>query len=68
MNTRRYQLRLDGLRNGAGRVGATTLTRVVEALLKTAERATRLLATGKGAGLAARGESPCCIRAAMHPA
>ena len=53
MNTRRYQLRLDGLRNGAGRVGATTLTRVVEALLKTAERATRLLATSKGAGLAA---------------
>lgn len=59
MNTRRYQLRLDGLRNGAGRVGATTLTRVVEALLKTAERATRLLATGKGAGL---GKTPRWLR------
>ena len=39
--------------------GATTLTRVVEALLKTAERATRLLATGKGAGL---GKTPRWLR------
>ena len=55
MITKRYQLRLEGLRNATGHVSATTLHRVVEALLKTAERATRLLATGEGTG---RGKAP----------
>ena len=50
MDTKRYRLRLAGLPGATGQVSATTLTRVVEALLDTARRATRLLATGQGTG------------------
>ena len=55
MHAKRYQLRLGGLPGAAGQVRAATLTRVVEALLETAKRATRLLATGEGTG---RGKAP----------
>ena len=55
MDTRHYRLRLGGLPGAAGQVRATTLTRVVDALLETAKRATRLLATGEGTG---RGKTP----------
>ena len=55
MDTKHYRLRLGGLPGTAGQVRATTLTRVVEALLETAKRATRLLATGEGTG---RGKTP----------
>ena len=55
MDTKHYRLRLDGLPDATGQVSATTFTRVVEALLETAKRATRLLATGEGTG---RGKAP----------
>lgn len=45
---KRYQLRLTGLREGKGQIKAVRLYRVLVALLKTAERATHLLATGAG--------------------
>lgn len=45
---KRYQLRLTGLREGEGQIRAAHLQRVLDALLKTAERATHLLATGAG--------------------
>lgn len=45
---KRYQLRLTGLREGEGQIKAVRLQRVLDALLKTAERATHLLATGAG--------------------
>lgn len=45
---KRYQLRLTGLREGKGQIKAARLQRVLDALLKTAERATHLLATGAG--------------------
>ena len=61
MDTRHYQLRLGGLPGAAGHVSATTLNRVVEALLKTAKRATRLLATGEGTG---RGKAPTWLQEA----
>ncbi len=47
MNTRRYQLRISGLNESEGQIRAVTLERVVSALRATAERTTRLLATGK---------------------
>jgi hypothetical protein len=48
MNTHHYQLRLEGLSTEQGQIKAQALQRVLGALLKTAERATRLLATGEG--------------------
>ena len=45
---KRYQLRLTGLREGEGQIRAAHLQRVLDALLKTAERAIHLLATGAG--------------------
>lgn len=45
---KRYQLRLTGLREGEGQIKAASLQRVLDALLKTAERATHLLVTGAG--------------------
>ena len=48
MNTKRYQLRITGLREAEGQIKAATLQRVLDGLLTTAERTTRLLATGKG--------------------
>ena len=44
----RYQLRLNGLRENTGQIKATSLRDVLDALIKTAERSTRLLVTGKG--------------------
>lgn len=61
MNTKCYQLRLHGLREATGHIKATTLNRVVEALLKMTERATRLSATGEGSG---RGKKPAWLQEA----
>ena len=54
MKTERYQLKISGLREGNGQIKVTTLRRVMDALLATAERATRLFATGVGVGKGAR--------------
>ncbi len=54
MNTHHYQLRLEGLITVQGQIKAQALQRVLGALLKTAERATRLLATGEGDAKGAR--------------
>ena len=48
LNTNHYQLRLEGLAEAQGQIKAQALQRVLVALLKTAERCTRLLATGEG--------------------
>ena len=48
MNTQRYQLRLSGLRENEGQIKAASLRLVLDAVLQTAARATRLLATGEG--------------------
>ncbi len=48
LSTHHYQLRLEGLPTEHGQIKAQALQRVLGALLKTAERATRLLATGEG--------------------
>ena len=50
MKTQRYELRISGLREDEGKIKMATLQRVVDALLTTAERTTRLLATGAGSG------------------
>ena len=55
MNGRRYQLRLQGLSEDEGQITAARLRDLMDALLRSAERATRLLATGKGIG---RGPNP----------
>ncbi len=54
METQRYQLRISGLKEDEGQIKMTTLQRVLEALLTTAERTTRLLATGAGSGRGAK--------------
>lgn len=54
MNTRHYEFRIIGLQEEEGRIRATTLSRVMDALIATAERTTRLLATGAGVGRGAR--------------
>ena len=54
MTAQQYQLRISGLRNGEGQIRATALQRILDALLATAERATRLLATGTGSNKGAR--------------
>ena len=48
MKTQRYQLRISGLKEEEGQIKAATLRRILDALLATAERTTRLLATGTG--------------------
>ena len=62
MTTHRYQLRISGLAEDEGRIKAATLQRVLDALLATAERTTRLLATGSGS---ARGARPGWLGAAV---
>ncbi len=62
MDAPRYRLRLVGLREDAGCVRAATLERVLAALRQTAERATRLVVTGAGAG---RGRRPDWLEATM---
>ena len=54
MNKQIYQLRVVGLREEEGQIKASTLLRVLDALVTTAERTTRLLATGTGSGKGAR--------------
>lgn len=54
MHTHSYQLRISGLPEDDGRIKAATLQRVLDALLATAERTTRLLATGSGSSRGAR--------------
>ncbi len=54
MKTQHYQLRISGLREIEGQIRASTLSRILHALLATAERTTRLLATGTGAGRGAK--------------
>ena len=62
MNTQHYQLRLSALRENEGQIKAVSLRRILDALLKTAERATRLLATGKGSR---RGPKPVWLNASV---
>ncbi len=50
-----YQFRIHGLKEAPGQVKAATFQRVLEALLKTAERTARLLATGAGTDKEDRG-------------
>ena len=54
MKTQHYQLRISGLKEDEGQIKMATLRRVMDALLVTAERTTRLLATGAGSGRGAR--------------
>lgn len=54
MDTRHYEFRIYGLHENEGQIRATTLSRALDALLGTAERTTRLLATGTGIGRGAR--------------
>ena len=54
MKTQHYQLRISGLKEDEGQIKMATLRRVMGALLTTAERTTRLLATGAGSGKGAR--------------
>ncbi len=62
MNTRRYQFRLSGLRENKGRIKVATLQCSLDALVKTAECATRLMFTGEGSG---RGPRPRWLNAAL---
>ncbi len=62
MNTRRYQFRLRGLRENKGRIKVATLQCSLDALVKTAECATRLMFTGEGSG---RGPRPRWLNAAL---
>ena len=48
MTQQRYRLRIVGLTEDEGQIKVTTFQRVLDALLKTAERTARLLATGAG--------------------
>ena len=60
LKTQRYQLRITGLRAVEGQIRASALRRIVDALLTTAERTTRLLATGAGGG---KGPKPAWLDA-----
>ncbi len=62
MNTRRYQLRLSGLRENKGGIKVATLQCSLDALVKTAECATRLMVTGEGSR---RGPKPRWLNAAL---
>lgn len=50
MKAQHYQFRLEGLDEQQGQIKARDLQKVLEALLKTAERATRIMATGDSKG------------------
>ena len=62
MSKQRYKLRLTGLQENEGQIKATSLRRVIDALLKTAERSTRLLVTGESSG---KGPKPKWLDAAV---
>ena len=48
MRTCNYQFRVSGLREDQGQIRAKSLVRVIDGLLRSAERVTNLLATGSG--------------------
>ncbi len=54
MTTRRYKFKIQGLEESNGEIKASDLQRVLSALIKTAERTTRLLATGEGVAQGAK--------------
>ena len=62
MVQQRYRLRISGLTEDEGQIKVATLQRVLDALLKTAERTARLLATGAGSE---RGAKPRWLVATM---
>ena len=62
MNTCNYQFRVSGLREDQGQIRAKSLVRVIDGLLKSAERVTNLLATGSGTR---RGNSPAWLDATV---
>ena len=61
-NGKSYQLHLSGLPENEGQIKAKRLLQVVEALIETAERATRLSVTGEGK---ARGPKPGWLNATV---
>ena len=62
MSTQGYQLHIDGLQEAEGQIKAADLRRVLDALITTAERATRLMAMGEGSG---KGPKPQWLSAAI---
>ena len=58
LKTHHYKLRIIGLADKEGQIKAHALLRVLEALLETAERTTRLIATGEGS---AKGTRPAWL-------
>ena len=63
MNTQRYQLRLSGLPEPTGQIKASSLSRILDALLQTGERATRLIVTGQSSG---KGRKPKWLQASVN--
>ena len=62
MSTHRYRLCLTGLHEHKGQIKASSLRRVLDALIKMAESATRFLATGEGSR---RGPRPGWLQASV---
>lgn len=62
MNSQQYELSLKGLPEAHGEIKAHDLRRVLGALLKTTERATRLMALGEGC---AKGTPPAWLSATL---
>ena len=62
MNSQQYELSLKGLSEAHGEIKAHDLRMVLGALLKTTERATRLLALGEGC---AKGTRPAWLSATL---
>ncbi len=62
MNTRVYQLHIEGLHESEGQIKAADLMRVLDALIATAKCATRLMAMGEGSG---KGPKPQWLNAAL---
>ena len=62
MKTQRYQLRLTGLQEAEGHIKAASLVRVLDTLVKAAERATSLLAVGESRS---RGRQPSWLKASV---
>ena len=62
LNKQAYRFRLSGLDEADGQIRVDSLIRVLRALVRTAESATRLAATGRSSG---RGAKPRWLRAAL---
>ena len=62
VNMQRYQLRVSGLPEPTGQIKAASLRRVLDALLQTGERVTRLMITGESSG---KGRKPKWLRASV---